>query len=159
MTALTEGLLVAGVVGTGLVSGILFIFSNTIMAALARQGPEAGAAGMVAINEIILNPLFFLFFLGTAVVCLAVGALAIVNGHGARTVILLASGAYIVGVFVVTAAVNVPLNDRLAAVPPGTEEALELWDLYLRRWTRWNTLRVMAGTASTVLFALSLTGS
>lgn len=158
MTRILDGLLVAAVVGSGVVSGLLFIFSNTIMAALSRQGPDAGAAAMVAINAVILNPLFFLFFVGTVPLAVAAAGMALATGHDARFIIVGAAALYLLGVFLVTAAVNVPLNDRLAAVTPGTEEARALWSLYLQRWTRWNTIRTVAGLGATVLFALSLRG-
>lgn len=156
MTFLLDGLLVAAVVGSGVVSGLLFIFSNTIMAALARQGPDAGAAAMVAINALILNPLFFLFFMGTAVLGLAAAGVAMVTVHEARFFVVGAAALYLVGVFTATAMVNVPLNEQLAAVVPGTEEARAFWTLYLHRWTRWNTVRTGAGILAAVLFALAL---
>ena len=53
--------------GCGLVAGILFIFSNTVMSALAGLQPPQGIAAMQGINRIILNPLFFVVFLGTGV--------------------------------------------------------------------------------------------
>lgn len=158
MTLLLDGLLVAAVVGSGVVSGLLFIFSNTIMAALARQGPDAGAAVMVAINAIILNPLFFLFFMGTVVLSVAAAGVALATAHEARVLVVGAGALYVAGVFLVTAAVNVPLNDQLAAVVPGTDGARALWTLYLQRWTRWNTVRTVAGVGAAVLFALSLRG-
>ena len=156
MTLLLDGLLVAAVVGSGVVSGLLFIFSNAVLPALARQGPDAGAAAMVAINALILNPLFFLFFMGTAVLGLAASGVALATSHEARFLILAAGASYLVGVFLVTSVVNVPLNDQLAAVVPGTEEARAFWTLYLHRWTRWNTVRTGAGILAAVLFALAL---
>lgn len=158
MESLVSGLVVAAVVGTGVVSGLLFIFSNTIMTALQRQGPEAGAATMISINEIILNPVFLLFFLGTALACLVVGALAIITAHDARALLITASAAYLAGVLFITMVVNVPLNERLARTVLGTEDARAFWQLYLVRWTRWNTVRTVAGMVSSVLFALAAAG-
>lgn len=159
MISLMEGLVILAIVGTGLVSGLLFIFSNTIMTALEQQGADAGAATMVAINEIILNGLFYAVFMVTAVVCVAISVLAVVTGTGGAGTLLSASTAYVVGVFGVTAAVNVPLNNQLAGATLGTEEGRAFWRHYLVRWTRWNTVRTVAGVVSTVLLALSLASS
>lgn len=156
MISLTEGLLIAAIVGSGLVSGLLFIFSNTIMAALDRQGADAGAAAMVAINEIILNPVFYGLFMGTAVLSIGVGVQAVLASTGGAAFVISGAAAYVVGVFGVTAAVNVPLNNRLAAATLGTDEARALWTHYLDRWTWWNTVRTWAGVLATVLFALGL---
>ncbi len=66
-TALT----ILAAVGAGLNAGLFFIFSNTIMRSLNRL-PAAGAvAAMNGINAVIQNPLFFLVFFGTALLCLA----------------------------------------------------------------------------------------
>ena len=61
MLALT---LVAAV-GSGIVAGIWFTFSNFVMAALARLPADRGAAAMRTINVTVPNAGFFLLFLGT----------------------------------------------------------------------------------------------
>lgn len=157
MNALVGVLGVAAVVGSGVVTGILLIFSNAVMPSLARQAE--GAATMVTINERILNPVFLLLFVGTAVAC-GVLAVLILLGHGGGGLLAVAGcSLYVVGVFGVTAAVNVPMNDALAAFPGGSPEAAEYWTVYLERWTRWNTVRSVLGVLGTALLATSLLGS
>ena len=154
MSALANALAVASVVGSGVVTGILLIFSNTVMQSLAAHGD--GAATMVTINERILNPVFLLLFMGTTVACVALAGLTLL-GHGSGGALTLAGCAlYVVGVFAVTAAFNVPMNDARAAVPAGTPEAAEYWAVYLREWTRWNTIRSLLGIAGTTLLATGL---
>ncbi|MCA9739014.1 MAG: DUF1772 domain-containing protein [Gemmatimonadetes bacterium] len=156
MNGLADALTVAAVVGSGVVTGILWIFSNTVMPSLAQHGE--GAATMVTINERILNPLFLLLFMGTTVVCVAVAALTLL-GHGRGGLpAVIGAGVYVVGVFGVTAALNVPMNNALAASPPGTAEAAEYWRIYLVRWTRWNTVRSILGIVATTLLAAALLG-
>src|SRR6476620_3456710 len=53
--------------GSGLVPGIFFAFSNFVMKALARLPPAQGIAAMQSMNVIVLNRWFF----GTAACCLA----------------------------------------------------------------------------------------
>lgn len=154
MNALADALTVAAVVGGGVVTGILLIFSNTVMPSLARHGE--GAATMVTINERILNPIFLLLFMGTTVVCVAVAALTLL-GHGrGGWLAVIGAGVYVVGVFGVTAALNVPMNNALAATRPGSGEATEYWRIYLVRWTRWNTVRSVLGIVATTLLAAAL---
>jgi uncharacterized membrane protein len=155
MTVLTHALVVAAVLGAGLVTGLLFIFSNTVMAALAEQEPDVGARVMVSINRIILNPTFIAFFMGTLIVSVVAAGVALWTGHDARSWIVAGAAGYAV-LFVITAAGNVPLNERLDALPLGTPESRELWADYLTRWTRLNTQRTLAGMASIVAFALAL---
>jgi len=52
--------------GCGLMAGLFFIFSVCIMKALGQLPPEKGIAAMQFINVVIVNPLFMLVFLGTA---------------------------------------------------------------------------------------------
>lgn len=152
-----EGLVVGLLVGSGLVSGILFIFSNTVMEALGRQGEDEGAAAMVSINEIILNPTFFLLFVGTGAANAALVILTFLWRPDGAWMLYTAAGLYIVGVLGVTGAVNVPLNERLAVARPSGEETRKLWHHYLDRWTRWNSVRTGAGVLTTIALAIWLT--
>ncbi len=52
-------------VGSGLMAGLLFVFSNAIMRALTQLPPAAGLEAMQRINVAIVNPLFLTVFLGT----------------------------------------------------------------------------------------------
>ena len=55
-----------------------------------------------------------------------------------------AAGVHLVGAVGVTAVVNVPMNDALAA------RTLD-WATYRRRWTGWNHVRTVAATLATVI--------
>ena len=157
MPSLLEGLVVVLLVGSGLISGILFIFSNTVMEALARQGEDEGAAAMVSINAVILNPSFFTLFIGTGAASAALGILTFLWTPEGAWMLYAAAGLYIVGVLGVTGAVNVPLNERLAVAHPSGEETRKFWHHYLDRWTRWNSIRTGAGVLTTLALAVWLT--
>lgn len=125
--------------GCGLVAGLLFVFSAGVLTALGRLPGDDGAAAMRAVNAAVLNPLFLGVFVGTAVVCaVLVVAVAVVGGPVTAAV---AGVLYLVGVLGVTVAVNVPLNEALAARRVD-------WADYLRRWGRWNHARTAAATAA-----------
>jgi uncharacterized membrane protein len=49
-------------------------------------------------------------------------------------------------------AINVPLNNALAAVDPSSPDAASLWARYLTDWTLWNHVRTAASTGACVLF-------
>lgn len=66
---------------------------------------------------------------------------------------MIAGGAaYVVGMFVVTAVFNVPLNNALAAVPPSSAAATSVWATYLKDWTFWNHVRTIASLGASALF-------
>ncbi len=70
-------LTLTALLGSGLVAGIFFAFSNFIMRALGQLPENKGMAAMNAINVTVINPWFFLAFFGTGVVCLPVAFLAL----------------------------------------------------------------------------------
>lgn len=79
------------------------------------------------------------------------------TNDGAGGLLTLAGcGLYVVGVFGVTAAYNVPMNDALAAIPAGSQESAEYWSVYLERWTRWNGIRSVLGIPGTTILAVAL---
>lgn len=58
------------------------------------------------------------------------------------------------GMFVVTAALNIPLNDALAAVDPSVSEGAALWtNDDLRDWTFWNHVGTLAPLAAAVVLS------
>ena len=63
---------------------------------------------------------------------------------------------YVVGTFVVTILGNVPLNNRLEKVEPESDEAREVWALYLKRWVFWNHVRTLAALAGLLCLVLGL---
>jgi uncharacterized membrane protein len=143
--------------GSGLMAGIFFIFSNTVMDALARLQPPEGIAAMQSINSTILNPLFFAAFLGTAVISslLAVSLFWRWEQPGA-VYLLCGSLLYLVGAILVTIMFNVPMNKALDAVEPESVEAANLWTKYLTDWTAWNHVRTVACLLAVISLILAL---
>lgn len=141
-----------GAVGSGLIAGLLFTFSNNVMPALLRQPTEAAMRTMQTINALIQNPWFFIAFFGTAIVTLF---LAIVSAMQLpqRSAMLVLAGSllYLIGTFGVTAIVNVPMNNGLAAHSPIAPDATAYWQDYVARWVRWNHLRTVAALAAAAL--------
>jgi uncharacterized membrane protein len=152
---LVSALAVGAAVGCGLIGGLLFAFSTAVMQALARQAVESGIRTMQAINVVILNPLFLSMFLGTAAASAALLVASLVApsmpGAALRS---MGSVLYLVGVVGVTAAVNVPLNNRLEALDASSPEAAHFWPSYVRRWTRWNHVRTVCALLASVLLTL-----
>jgi uncharacterized membrane protein len=149
----------AAALGCGLMAGIFFAFSNFVMRAFARISPAQGMAAMQAVNITVLNPMFLSAFMGTALLCAADIALALMYGS-ANTAYLIAGGAlYLLGNIGVTAVCNVPMNNALAAVDAGQPDAVRIWKHYLDRWTFWNHVRTITALAAAAAFILALTGN
>ncbi len=143
--------------GSAVVGGIFFAFSSFVMKALARVPPAEGIGAMQSINVVVLNPSFLGVFMGTAVVSLVAGGLALA-GWGRPSAPFFLGGAilYLVGTFLVTVLGNVPLNDQLAAVSATDPDARDVWKRYLDRWTMWNHVRTAAAVIAAFLNCLGL---
>lgn len=149
-------LLILSTVGNGLMAGLFCSFSNFMMKALADLPPAEGARAMQSINRVILNPPFFAVFFGTAALSLVAVVLGVRNlGNPSAAWALAGGAAYVLGCFAVTAAGNVPLNDKLEAVDADSEEGQALWADYLVRWTWLNHLRSAATLFSTAAFTIA----
>jgi uncharacterized membrane protein len=150
-------LILLSALGAGLIAGAFFAFSSFIMAALARLPAAHGIAAMQAINITVINPVFMLAFAGTAAAGIALAVLAFLDWGDPRAWKMLMGGAlYVFGVFGLTMAMNVPLNNALAGVDPGSVSGAELWARYLKDWTFWNHVRTVASAAASLVLMLAL---
>lgn len=145
-----------GVVGCGLMAGLFFAFSTSVVPALRRLEPAAGAAAMQQVNRTILNPLFLAVFLGTALVSLLLVVGAPLGGRPGAAWIVAGGLLYLVGSIAITAVVNVPMNDRLDAADPASAEGQRIWAEYVSRWTAWNHVRALACAGATAALAVGL---
>ncbi|MGW7207971.1 anthrone oxygenase family protein [Streptomyces sp. NPDC054837] len=151
-------LTVLGVLGTGLVAGVFCAFSTFVMKGLAELPPAQGVAAMKAINVTALRPAFMLVFAGSAVLCAVIAVVTFVVWPDEGTVeLLLGSALYLFGSFGVTMVANVPRNDTLMKLDAGTAEAAAYWPEYVREWTVWNHVRMVASGAAALAYVLALT--
>jgi len=144
-------------ISSGLIGGIFFAFSNFVMKALAKLPASSGIAAMQTINVTVINPLFMILFVGTAVGSLCLVTFSLLRWHHPASVWLLVGGLlYFLGTFVVTAACNVPRNDALAPLDPANADAASVWLRYATEWTKWNHVRTLAAIAAAVALTVAL---
>lgn len=143
--------------GAAVVGGVFFAFSAFVMKALAQLPASQGIAAMQRVNVVVLNPLFLSVFVGTAVMaCICVLAGFFPWGSPRSILLLLAGGSYLAGSFGVTAAFNVPRNERLARLDAESAEAIAYWPVYVREWLWWNHVRTAASILSAACAASAL---
>ncbi|SCB57659.1 Uncharacterized membrane protein [Rhizobium aethiopicum] len=149
--------LVAAAIGSGVVAGIFFAFSTFIMSAFSRIPAEQGIAAMNSINVTIVRSPFMGLFVPTAVLCLLIAVLALIDWRGGASALMLAGAAlYLLASFASTIIFNVPMNDALAKVGGNDPDAVQLWTTYVRDWTRWNHVRTIASLLASVAFVRAL---
>lgn len=141
----------------GLIGGVFFIFSVTIMPAFARIPAASGIAAMQEINVVIVRSLFLTAFFAAAMTSLILAVYALLHWHVPGSSWLLAGAVlYLLGGILLTMVRNVPLNDELAAADPATAEGEAVWSRYLSEWTLWNHLRTFACIISATFFTMAL---
>ncbi|SHE39757.1 Uncharacterized membrane protein [Seinonella peptonophila] len=144
---------------TGLVSGLFYGFAVSVNPGFYQLSDIEYIHAMQAINTAILNPIFFISFIG-AVVFLPVAAFMYKkqSKHTFKWLIT-ASILYIVGVFGVTTALNVPLNDQLAGFSIKSSSIHQIGAMrtsYADAWNRWHLVRTVLSIISFVLSIIAM---
>ena len=143
---------------SGLMAGVYLTFSVVIMRSLAMLDTSQGIAAMNSINREIVKTAFMPLFFGSTIIAALMVVAGIWQWDSAGAEGVLAAGLiYFFGMFVTTATANVPLNNQLDRVEGEGEEARQMWATYLSSWTRWNSIRAAACTA-TMIICIALLG-
>ena len=142
---------------TALITGLFYAYSCSVNPGLSRLSDVEYLRAMQSINRAILNPWFFLSFIGTLILLpLATWSVYRFDSLSISFYLLLASAlVYIVGVFGVTVVGNVPLNDMLDKylIDPSQVSSLNAQRLAFEKpWNRLHGIRTLA-----CLFSLALT--
>lgn len=146
-----------GAVGCGLMAGVYFAFSAFIMSSFARIETSAGILAMQSINDVILRSAFMPLFFATSLAALGVSVAALSDVTRSGAVWMLTAGIlYFIGMFLCTVFFNVPLNNKLKDSDSHSAYGAEVWDQYLRQWTRWNHVRTIASTLSSIFFFIAI---
>lgn len=143
-------------VGTGLVGGVLFAFSVSVLPALRAQPARTGSTVMQGANAAIVTPTFLVLFVGTAASCLLLAATAPFAGQPATVLRVVGALLYLLGCLAPTIAVNGPLNGALAATDAASADGARVWADFLRRWSVWNAVRTVAAAGACVVLTIVL---
>jgi len=149
-------LVAVAAIGSGVVGGVFFTFSTSIMKSLDRLPAEQSIQAMQAFNKDVPNAWFMTFMFGTAFLCIWL-AITAIRRHGRPGSIYLVLGAalYLVAI-AVTAIYHVPVNDGIDKVVPSTPDAAKEWADFAPGWNAWNHVRTITSIAACALFLLSV---
>lgn len=157
--------LLAATLTCGLTAGLLFGYACSVMPALSGSGDGVFVEVMQRINVAILNGWFLVCFVGALVLGVLAVALQLAGQRGPALVWAGVGLALYLASLAVTAVVNVPLNDALAAVPLGEAPGVPSGEpsvlaaarvAFEQRWVVANLARTVLATASFACFAWSL---
>ena len=156
MSSGATALTIAAALGCALNGGVLFGFSSFVLPALGRLAPAEGIRAMQSINVVAITPAFMTAFVGTAALCVALIVVAFAAADAPAGYLVAGSLTYLFGVFVLTRAYNVPLNDALERLDPDADEAGASWLRYRQRWAVANHVRSAAGVVAGGLMIVGL---
>jgi uncharacterized membrane protein len=151
------GITLFATIGAGLMAGLFFVFSDFLMRVLDRRPPREAIATMQSINELIVNPLFLLFLVGTALAGLFLAGYSLLSLDGPERTWLVAGGlTYVLGAIILTGAYHIPRNDALDKVDPNSADAAAKWSNYLSEWLPVHHLRTLATVVSMACFVMAI---
>lgn len=147
---------------TALIAGLFFTWSNAIMPGFRKLPAEDFLTVMQTCNRTILNPLFMICFLAPLILLPLKTYLEYKTGMTLKYyLLLLASLFYIIGVFILTVWVHIPLNEMLDKLELKSTSQADLStykELFQQRWIPYNTLRAVNALISFLLLAVTFAG-
>jgi uncharacterized membrane protein len=142
----------ATVLLTGLLAGLFYGYSCSVNKGLGNLQDEQYLRAFQSINHAILNPTFFLSFLGSLFLLLVSAIVSYVLGQTVTFYYVLAALViYAVGVMGVTMGGNVPLNEQVAQMDlssASVETISAMRRTFERPWNSYHTVRTIAAVLS-----------
>ena len=151
--------LLAAAFTTALIAGLFYAYSCSVNGGLGRLSDAGYLAAMQGINREILNPLFFMSFMGTLILLPLSTWLQFSHPVSLRFYLLLAATlVYAVGTFGVTIMGNVPMNNALDAlnIQSASPEALhQQRELFEKPWNQLHSIRTIANAIALILVLIA----
>lgn len=145
---------------TALSSGLFYAYACSVNPGLHRLSDSNYLSAMQSINRAILNPAFFIVFLGPVLLLPLTSWLYYNTGNPATfRYLLLATGLYLVGVFGVTMLFNVPLNNALDVFDiskASPQEMVAQRAAFEGPWGNWHLVRTIAAVLAAISLLISI---
>jgi uncharacterized membrane protein len=154
MSKISQAVLFTTAITTGLVAGLFYSWTVAVTPGLKNLSAKEYILAFQAMNKAILNPAFFLTFMGTLILLPLVTWMNYSGPNPKFYLLLAACLCYGVGVFGITVFGNVPLNESLATVETSGASMATLNEKRLAFEARWNSLNTVRTISSIAAFAL-----
>lgn len=150
--------LFTGIVLTGLSAGLFYAWMVSVIPGTRKVVDMTYLESMQSINREILNPAFFLIFIGSPLF-LTISTIQQFSSGTSFWLLLAATVTYLIGTFGVTVFGNVPLNDALDILDlaqMGNKKIIEFRNTYEQQWNRLHLIRTVFAVLSFMLSVLGL---
>ena len=143
---------------TGLMAGIFFTWTNAVTPGIGQLNDLGYLKALQSMNRVILNPAFYMIFI-CPIFMLPLATVLNYNSISslAFTLLSIAAVIYLVGVFFITVAGNIPLNnvlDKNDLEDCSLEEARKLRNKIETKWNNFNLIRTITSFISFILLIL-----
>lgn len=153
-------LLFITVILSGLVAGLLYSYACSVNGGLKALQDSEYLKAMQSINRAILNPFFFISFIGILFIYpLALYRLYANSTDNSFYILLAAAIIYIVGVFGITMFGNVPLNnqlDKFSFMNVSENQVRSMRLIFEKPWNNYHLVRTIASVLSFCLSVLAI---
>ena len=143
---------------TGILAGVFFTWTNAITPGIGRLNDVSYLKAFQHMNRTILNPLFYMVFMGPVLLSFAAIYVYRANPAYILWMLIVATVIYFLGVFMVTILGNIPLNDMLDKTnltDISLEDAKSLRDKFETKWNNLHLIRTISSTTSFLLLILT----
>ncbi len=145
---------------SGLLAGIFFTWTNAITPGIGKLDDLAYLQVFQHMNRAILNPLFFIIFMGALLFSVASTYYYKLDSKLIFRMLIIATVIYFIGVFIVTIIGNLPLNDLIdksVLESLSKTEIIELREKYEIKWNKLHLIRTITSTSAFfILIAVSI---
>jgi len=140
--------------------GVFCSWSISVTPGLGKLNDRSYLQAMQTLNREILNPAFFVVFIGSIVLLPINAFLQSKSGINYRNLILIGGVLiYLLGSIAVTFLANIPLNNKLDMLELNAMNASTLSDFrstYEGKWNRYNLVRSISSAIALVLTILPI---
>ena len=143
---------------TGLLAGVFFTWNNAITTGIGRLDDVSYLKAFQQMNRTILNPLFYIVFMGPLILSIAATYVYKANPAYILWMLILATVIYFLGVVIVTILGNIPLNNMLEntnLADISLEDARNLRDKFETKWNKLHLIRTISSATSFLLLILT----
>jgi uncharacterized membrane protein len=148
---------IAAVLLTGLAAGLFYGYDCSVIKGLGNLPDKEYLSAFQSINKAILNPYFFISFMGSLIVLVIATWLSYKQAPPMVFYLLLAATIlYAAGVFGVTMFGNVPLNNSVEQFDIANASADAIRAMRLRFENSWNMLHHIRTYAAILAFLLAI---
>lgn len=154
MKKITNLAILSSILLAGALFGFFFTLSFSVMPGLDLVEPYSAITANQEIGRATQNMFFSVVLLGTPLLLIVSFVLSSIGNKKKGIFLLVAALASFIMMMLVTAFLNVPLNQALDAivVTPQQDNLQQIWDDYSIDWQRWNLFRLFF-SGLTLLFA------